>query len=431
MAGTNNFDLLLDYNSSYVDVENQVYNFNTGDIRIVQRFNDKDTDPELLATYKSWGLQGHNGIDFVKIDGDNSIKAFFSGTVVFADWYYNLDWIEKNYFYGGGIMTFVKRDNANIIDVYMHLSNNEGINVGDRVEIGSRVGIQGGSGESQNQFPAHCHWYSAFVNDNNDIQNLNNGYYGGVNPLPELVTQYRELHDDKCTPPISTPLPSNTNNNQNLNNENMFKDNFRKEIPTQFEEPEITTINNAVTNGDAGYILTWGGSAARKEVKRLKVDVDTVTAKLNAALIENERLKKKSTGIKKDTKEQEVIQNLNSVQSQPVLSQKERLEKIANDLQSDKNTKGYGDILVENVDLVNIKSTAKLGWLVKILNSQYVTKWISKKFAAFLFVVIPQVSMFTNIFQTTGRVDQTLLFAILGTVSGYLGVQGVIDYKKK
>jgi len=170
-------------NTNYNDFANKVIDFGVmGKYKITQRFNDKDTIPSLLATYKSWGLVGHNGLDLVSCNANNQILSPVDGKVVFADWYTNLAWVEKGIFHGGGIMTFIQ-DKDNYLHCFLHLSENQNLNVGNLVKKGQSIGTQGGSGTKQNEFANHCHYYLCKVDNDLDIQNQGNGFFGGLDPL--------------------------------------------------------------------------------------------------------------------------------------------------------------------------------------------------------------------------------------------------------
>jgi murein DD-endopeptidase MepM/ murein hydrolase activator NlpD len=174
-------------NTNYDDFAGQEFDFGVGKFRIEQRFNDKDTDFGILQMYQSWGLTGHDGLDLTKV-GDDTIPCFVSGKVVFADWFYNLDWIEKGYFQGGGRIVLIHNSERQQIYAYFHLAEIN-CSINQQLNRGDVIGKQGGSGFSDNAFPSHLHFKILNCDSQLNIQNLDNGFFGGENPLSELIAE--------------------------------------------------------------------------------------------------------------------------------------------------------------------------------------------------------------------------------------------------
>ena len=260
-------------------IKHQVIDVGVGKYKVWQRFNDKDTEPETFTLYKTWSLIGHNGLDMTKADGDNNIYAFDDGEVVFADWYYNLGWIEKNYFYGGGIMTFVHNKYKNLLYVYMHLSDNQGINVGDMIKRGDRIGTQGGYGERPNQFDSHLHLGIYDVDANSDIYNLDNGFYGGKNPLPILV----ELQNQSNNSNNSVGFHDLTYNNNDMAILQDIKNKLQNEPTPNVPVQTKLNIINSFDSLDYGYPLrelNW----SKQNENNLKSEIERLNNELKYAL---------------------------------------------------------------------------------------------------------------------------------------------------
>jgi murein DD-endopeptidase MepM/ murein hydrolase activator NlpD len=153
-------------------------------IKISQEYNDPTTNPDLLATYHSWKLKGHNGIDFVQTDINNKeVKSFYSGTVIFAGWWRDLNkelGFDNKYFVGGGIISIIKRDNSNLIDVYMHLAENKDLYAGKHIKRGDKIGTEGKSGNTLTDAERHTHISTFAINSKYQIQNIDNGFFGAV-----------------------------------------------------------------------------------------------------------------------------------------------------------------------------------------------------------------------------------------------------------
>ena len=219
-----NFNLLSTNDFPFSQVNSEVFDFGVGKYQVFQRFNDPETDISLLSYYTIWldGHKriGHDGLDMVKLDGDN-IYAFEGGEVVYADWDINSNWKERAAFMGGGIMTFVWNKPNSRLWTYLHLASNIGLQVGQVINRGDFVGIMGGSGNGQfNANPIHLHLGLYSVDNNCDIINRDNGFIGAYNPAPTIISL----------------LNQNSDNNQNNNTEQ----------PMSMQE-KIEVSKNAVT----------------------------------------------------------------------------------------------------------------------------------------------------------------------------------------
>lgn len=124
--------------------------------------------------YGKFGLKGHEGIDCVPTANDWTVISLDDGVVV-RD--------EDNARSGAyGVYLTIWNKEAKRAFQYCHLEKNV-LGVGDIVRAGDVLGKMGSTGNSTG---AHLH-LNMFLTDENGIrQNRDNGYLGGVDPLPFL-----------------------------------------------------------------------------------------------------------------------------------------------------------------------------------------------------------------------------------------------------
>ena len=133
----------------------------------------------------------HGAIDYGAPVGTEAV-AIADGTVVFADWVWNLpaaSWESRWYLIrpavgvtnvGGGIVTVVRHDDVDVI--YAHLSENNMVRPGQKVLQGDVVGLTGNTGSSTGP---HLHLQVVPRN-----ANWANGFYGSVDPAPYTTGKY-------------------------------------------------------------------------------------------------------------------------------------------------------------------------------------------------------------------------------------------------
>lgn len=141
--------------------------------------------------YARFGLSGHEGLDAVPTGTQKDVLSVCDGVVV-KD--------EDNAKSGSyGVSVTVWSSNLNLAFQYCHLSSNT-VGLGEFVKEGQVIGFMGGTG---NVMGDHLH-LNMFETDSNGVrQNRNNGFLGGVDPLPFLEQEtpeptniYTDL--DKC-----------------------------------------------------------------------------------------------------------------------------------------------------------------------------------------------------------------------------------------
>jgi len=133
-----------------------------GDYPITQGFGAQMTDPTLQAFYTHYGLAGHDGVDF-GVPMNTPLYAVDEGTVIWSG--------PGDY----GITIIIGHVWGE--SYYGHLSNTA-VAVGQHVVKGELIGFSGESGEATGP---HLHF--GMKPNNPDMQN---GYYGKVDPLPYL-----------------------------------------------------------------------------------------------------------------------------------------------------------------------------------------------------------------------------------------------------
>lgn len=140
----------------------------TGAFQITQKFGE---NPNYYAKF---GLKGHEGLDLIPIGSDWSILALEDGVVV-RD--------EDNPRSGNyGIYVTLWHPQIKKATQYCHLAENY-VSINQKVKKGEKIGKMGATG---NVTGAHLHLNLFEVDDQGYRLNRNNGYFGGVDPLPFL-----------------------------------------------------------------------------------------------------------------------------------------------------------------------------------------------------------------------------------------------------
>jgi len=131
---------------------------------------------QLQYQYEKWGLKGHNGVDIVIYSGD-SIHASHDGIV-------KIQPIDSE----GGVGVDIWNKEG-YKTRYWHLLNvvaedGQEVKQGDLIAYGDNTGFSTGS---------HLHWGFKLTNTKGQTINLDNGYYGSIDPKPYLTDEIMEL----------------------------------------------------------------------------------------------------------------------------------------------------------------------------------------------------------------------------------------------
>lgn len=128
--------------------------------------------------YKSMGLLGHNGIDFKGEKGKTPVYASHNGRVVYAQ--------KFNSITGNGIK--ILDENGGFVTLYCHLDSML-VSTGESVSQGQEIGKVGNSGSDYYYMAPHLH-FGLYECDAQGITiNTNNGYKGGIDPMPFLIAE--------------------------------------------------------------------------------------------------------------------------------------------------------------------------------------------------------------------------------------------------
>ncbi len=152
-----------------------------GDYEMTQGFGAQLTDPVEKKYYEQFGLPGHDGLDFSMRSG-TPVLATDDGVVTLAG--------DASY----GTTIIIKHGWGN--SYYGHLSKLE-VAVGDKVKRGQEIALSGNTGHTTG---AHLH-FGIRPKD----PNMDNGYYGKVDPAPFLVSS----DSNKATFAVSSTPSSN------------------------------------------------------------------------------------------------------------------------------------------------------------------------------------------------------------------------------
>lgn len=158
---------------------------------ITQGFG-KDTAPEMLATYQSIGLKGHNGLDYYAEDG-TPVYATHDGRVTFA-----------GYDGGGGLGVVIRTNEeyehgdgvAYFKTIYWHLKKDSLlVTGGQEVKRGQQIGEADNTGMSTG---SHLHFgLKPIAKGENDWTwfntEQNNGMLGAIDPSPYFVKFQNEI----------------------------------------------------------------------------------------------------------------------------------------------------------------------------------------------------------------------------------------------
>lgn len=129
------------------------------------------------ADYKKFGLKGHEGIDLIPTGTVLDVFCLADGVVVLDD--DEVDSVASDPY--GKIVT-IWHPTLKLATMYCHLASNT-VAKGQQVKKGDKIGVMGSTGNSTGP---HLHLNLFQVDDNGVRLNRDNGYNGGIDPLPFL-----------------------------------------------------------------------------------------------------------------------------------------------------------------------------------------------------------------------------------------------------
>ncbi len=125
--------------------------------------------------YQQFGLNGHEGLDYIPKDADKKVCAVESGIVVT-----DFDDPIQGKAYGNNIVIFVSANRR--LWNYAHLAQNF-VSKGDKVLRGQPLGLMGNTG---NTTGPHLHLGLRLADANGNPLNTNNGFKGFIDPAPTI-----------------------------------------------------------------------------------------------------------------------------------------------------------------------------------------------------------------------------------------------------
>ena len=128
---------------------------------------------ENPQNYQQFGLNGHEGLDYIPKDADKQVYAVESGTVA-----NDVDDPVVGKSYGINVVIFVPTNRR--LWTYAHLAQNF-VNQGDKVLRGQPIGIMGDTG---NTTGPHLHLGLRLADSAGNALNSTNGFKGFVDPAP-------------------------------------------------------------------------------------------------------------------------------------------------------------------------------------------------------------------------------------------------------
>jgi hypothetical protein len=206
-----------------------------GGYKVTQNFGER---PDY---YKQFKLKGHEGLDVIPKTSDWSVLCLADGVVV-------KDQDDPRSGAYGDFVT-IWHPQLNKATQYCHFEVNN-VNINDKIKAGQKLGKMGSTGNSSGP---HCHINLFITDSNGDRLNRDNGYQGGVDPLPFI----KSLEEG-----IST---GETNNMANVSISNeKFTELVRK--ATQFDT--IADATGVDKNDEKG------GEKVTKIISDLKSSID-------------------------------------------------------------------------------------------------------------------------------------------------------------
>ncbi len=143
--------------------------FSGGSI-LTQRFGDNPQN------YAQFGLNGHEGLDYIPQGADKKVYALESGVVT-----KDVDDPVAGKSYGNNVTIYSATNHR--LWHYAHLAENY-VKPGDKVVRGQPIGLMGCTG---NTTGPHLHLGLQLTDGDGQVLNSNNGFRGFVDPLPTVL----------------------------------------------------------------------------------------------------------------------------------------------------------------------------------------------------------------------------------------------------
>lgn len=256
--------------------------------------------------YPQFGLRAHEGLDLVPTGTQLDVLSLADGVVV-KD--------EDNAKSGAyGINCTIWSPTLNIAFQYCHLSGNT-VREGELVKEGQVIGSMGGTG---NTMGPHLH-LNKFVTDSNGIrQNKDNGFLGGVDPLPFLE------QGTSTTPDIYTDLDKcRLDRDSHWNDLQAFKNDLG--VPGDYS---FTNMRNRVTSLLESERELGKQSKLNQELNSQLSEVNTTSKNLAKEISDTKELLKIATEKIADleianteqSKQIEELKNLQPVDNESAIS---------------------------------------------------------------------------------------------------------------
>lgn len=224
------------------------------------------------AYYKQFGLSGHEGLDLIPTGSVWDVLCLEDGVVV-----RDIDDVSLGKNYGKNVTIWhptVKKATQ-----YCHLASNS-VKMGQRLVKGETLGVMGATG---NTTGAHVHLNLFDVDDNGIRLGRDNGFFGGINPLPFL-------EEDVSTP--DDTIPVKRSDFENLVRKSTITDKIREKLNTEDNEVVILAeIEKLIKYEDAVVQKDSQLNKATEEIGKLQATIAQMTTEQGVLKKENEEQK--------------------------------------------------------------------------------------------------------------------------------------------
>lgn len=250
--------------------------------------------------YKQFGLKAHEGIDLIPTGTVWDVFALEDGIVV-KD--------EDNARSGAyGKYVTIWSPTIKKATQYCHLASNS-VSNGQQIKKGDVIGVMGATG---NTTGAHVH-LNLFQTDDNGVRlNKDNGYLGGVDPLPFLNEVTEASDQQEIIDELRVARDKNWNLYQSQIEENKKLQIFNDDLVSQLSTEKENSLNLAEdlrnTEQKLGQCLNITGELNETDKKTTEQLIEE--QKKNKDLMDENAILKKKVDEMKEPKEVIVYKNL-------------------------------------------------------------------------------------------------------------------------